>query len=168
MPITAVPNPATLSWGNFTKVESLPVNEDAHIDMDYQVQNRPIRRVGGQFMLAETLEVRVRPRARVLKTANQTDDLLAHEQGHYDIGLLAGRALARDLAGLSAATPAELGTAANDAFTLHTRTRLKPIQEAYDGDTKHSADPTEQKRWAGLISAALAAAAATHVNNMPL
>ncbi len=107
MPITVIPTPASLGWTNFSPVRALSNGEDAHIDPGYEVQNRPLRRVGGQFLLAETFELRVHPRARVLRTANQTADLLAHEQGHYDIGILAARALARDLATISAATPSD-------------------------------------------------------------
>ncbi len=168
MSITVVPTPVTLGWDNFSPVRALSNNEDAHIDPGYEVQNRPIRRVGNQYMLAETLELRVHPRARVLRTANQTADLLAHEQGHYDLGILAGRALARDLATISASTPAALKHALDAAFDLHTRTRLGPIQQAYDHDTNHSQNVQEQQRWAGLISTALAAATATAINNMTL
>jgi hypothetical protein len=104
----------------------------------------------------------------VLRTANQTADLIAHEQGHYDIGILAGRALAVDLAGLSADTPAKLKELADQAFTLHRLTRLGPIQHAYDDDTKHSQDPQEQQRWLQLIAAAMASGSATSINNLPL
>jgi hypothetical protein len=168
MPITVVPHPVTLSWSDFTPVRALSNHEDAHIDPGYEVQNRPLRRVGSQYMLAETLEVRVHPQARVLRTANQTADLIAHEQGHYDIGILAGRALAVDLAGLSADTPAKLKELADQAFTLHRLTRLGPIQHAYDDDTKHSQDPQEQQRWLQLIAAAMASGSATSINNLPL
>ncbi len=168
MPITIVPTPVTLTWDNFSPVRALSNGEDAHIDPGYEVQNRPLRRVGGQFLLAETFELRVHPRARVLRTAHQTADLLTHEQGHYDIGILAARALARDLATISAATPSALKHALDAAFDLHARTRLGPIQQAYDHDTNHSRNVQEQQRWAGLISAALGATAATAINNMTL
>lgn len=168
MPITIVPHPVTLSWSDFSTVNSLSNHEDAHIDPGYELQNRPLRRVGNQFMLAETVELRVHPRARVLRSANQTTDLLAHEQGHYDIGILAARALAADLVSLSAKTPSELSRLANDTFTLHTRTRLGPIQHAYDTDTNHSQNTQEQQRWSQMIATAMGNASATSINNLPL
>lgn len=168
MPITILPHPTTLSWSDFSTVNALSNHEDAHIDPGYEIQNRPLRRINNLFMLAETFELRVHPRARVLKTANQTADLLAHEQGHYDIGILAARALASDLASLSAKTPAALSRLANDAFTLHTRARLGPIQHAYDNDTNHSQNTQEQQRWAQLIATAMASTAATSIDNLPL
>jgi predicted secreted Zn-dependent protease len=104
----------------------------------------------------------------VLRSANQTADLLAHEQGHYDIGVLAARALAADLASLSAKTPSELSRLANDTFTLHTRTRLGPIQRDYDNDTNHSQNTQEQQRWSQMIARAMANSSATSINNLPL
>ena len=168
MPITILPHPITLSWSDFSTANSLSNHEDAHIDPGYEIQNRPLRRVNNRFMLAESFELRVHPRARVLKTANQTADLLAHEQGHYDIGILAARALAQDLASLNARTPAELSRLATDAFTLHTHTRLGPIQRAYDSDTNHSQNTQEQQRWAQMIATAMASTAATSIDNLPL
>jgi hypothetical protein len=168
MAITVVPKPVTVSWSDFNTVDSLPVDEDAHIDMGYEVENKSFRRVGGQFMVAETLEVRVKPLAKVLRSASQTGTLLAHEQGHYDIGILAARALARELALLHAATPAALGLAMRSCFTLHTVTRLDPVQKKYDKDTGHGTNAQEQARWAGLISAALAAVATMQLDGLPL
>jgi len=168
MPITIVPHPVTLSWSDFTPVDALSHHEDAHIDPGFELQNRPLRRVNNQFMLAENIELRVSPRARVLKRANQTADLLAHEQGHYDIGILAARALAADLASLSAKSPSELSRLANDAFTLHTRTRLGPIQHDYDQDSNHSQNTTGQQQWSQMISTAMSNASATSINNLPL
>ena len=168
MPITVVPRPITLSWSDFTPVRALSNHEDAHIDPGYEIQNRPLRRVGSQYMLAETLEVRVHPQARVLRTANQTTDLLAHEQGHFDIGILAGRALAADLATLSADSPHKLAVLADQVFTLHRITRLGPIQHAYDTDTNHSLNTQEQQRWLQLIATAMANGSATSINNLPL
>lgn len=168
MPITVVAHPVALSWGDFSTVDSLPPGEDAHTQPAFDLQNKPLRRVGRQFMLADTLEIRVHPVARVLKSANQTDPLLAHEQGHYDVGILAARALARDLEALQASSPRELARAADAAWNLHIQTRMGPIQKAYDKDTKHSQDTTEQARWAGAIQAALVSAAATHLNKLEL
>ena len=53
MAITVVPNPVNLQWSNFRPVPNLP-NEDAHIDIDFNVPNRPFRRVNGRIMMAET------------------------------------------------------------------------------------------------------------------
>lgn len=168
MPPTVVPHPVSLTWGDFATVAHLSNHEDAHVNPVFELQNRPLRRVGRDYALAETFEVRVRPLARVRQGASQTDDLLAHEQGHYDIGIVAARALSRDLAALRASSPRALVHAADTAWTLHTQTRLGAIQQAYDTDTNHSRDAQAQQRWAELIRAALALASPTDLNRLPV
>jgi hypothetical protein len=154
MPITVTPNPKTLSWSNFSGVDSLP-DEDAHIDIAFNVPNRPFRKVDGLYMMAESFPLGVSPVAKVVKKATKTDALLSHEQGHYNIGILAGHAMARDFAALQASTPKELAQLINDAFDLHRLTRMKAVQEKYDEDTEHSKNKGEQKRWDDLIKQCL-------------
>lgn len=158
MSIRVVANPILLSWTQFQSVQSLSNNEDAHIEIGFNLQNGPFRKVGSQFMLADNLTLTVVPRARVLKTANQTSDLLAHEQGHYNIGILVGRTMARELEQLTAATQPALAKAANATFDLHRVKRMKVVQDDYDTDTNHSQNTTEQTRWNGIIAAGLSAA----------
>ncbi len=169
MAANVIPKPVTLTWGNFDAVDKLPKpHEDAHIDMNYAIHMKTVRKVGSHFMAPDPFEIGVSPQALVLKTANQTADLLAHEQGHYDIGILVARALGRDVAAVSESTPAAFKNAVDRAFTLHRMTRMKPIQDKYDNDTNHSRNTQEQQRWAGLIQAALASASATHLDTLPL
>ncbi len=169
MSATIVPKPVTLAWSNFDAVDKLPKpGEDAHIDINFAIGMKQVRKVGSHFMAPDPFDIGVSPLALVLKTANQTADLLAHEQGHYDIGILVARALGRDLAAVSEGTPAGFKKEVDRLFGLHRLTRMKPVQEKYDTDTNHSRNTQEQQRWAGLIQAALASASATHLDNLPL
>jgi hypothetical protein len=149
--ITVVPKPRDLKWSNFKVVPSLP-DEDAHIDIGFTFPNKPFRKVDGAWMMAEEFELTVSPVAKIKEGANKTADLLSHEQGHYNIGILTGEAMARDLMALSAPTQQGLVTAINAAFDLHRKTRMKAIQEKYDDDTNHSQNAGEQKRWDDMIS----------------
>ncbi|MFW5810229.1 MAG: hypothetical protein ACOCWY_01340 [Thermodesulfobacteriota bacterium] len=89
MAITVSPNPVNLQWINFRTVPNLP-DEDAHADISFNVPNRPFRRVDGQFMIAETFQIGVSPEAKVVEGASQTAELLSHEQGHYNLGIIGG------------------------------------------------------------------------------
>jgi predicted secreted Zn-dependent protease len=104
----------------------------------------------------------------VLKGANQTADLLAHEQGHYNIGILVGRAMARELEQLSSANPHTLAAAATKVFDLHRLTRMPVVQDDYDTTTQHSQNTTEQAHWNGWIAAGLAAAVCDKLNQNDL
>jgi len=168
MAITAAASPPSLEWRHFTPSAGVPAGEDAHIDPHFDVPTRPLRQVGGQFMLAETFQITVTPVARVRPGTSQTATLLAHEQGHYDLGLLAARVMARDLQNLRASTQAALGTALRDSFTLHTVTRLGPIQQRYDTDTAHGTNSQQQQRWEITIRSCLSDPNCSQINGLPL
>jgi hypothetical protein len=147
MAITVRANPTTLTWANFTGVANLAGNEDAHINIDFDIPSVPPRQVGSNWMLAETFEIVVRPVAKVKNSATQTADLLSHEQGHYNIGIAVGWAMASDLQSLSAPTRAALGQQLTTAFNLHRTTRMGAVQQQYDQDTNHSQNTPHQSRW---------------------
>jgi hypothetical protein len=168
MSIRVVAVPVTLLWSQFKVVDSLPGVEDAHTQVNFALPNSPFRSVGGQYMFADNVTITVSPMLRVLKTANQTADLLAHEQGHYNIGILVGRAMARELETLSSPNPRSLTASLTAAFDKH-RLKLMPVvQEAYDGATGASRNTSEQTRWNGLIATALAASAVDKLELNPL
>jgi hypothetical protein len=168
MGVTVQANPQQLSWDNFREVASLTNGEDAHIDVGFDISVANPRQIGGQWALAETFTITVTPRAKVLSSASKTAALLAHEQVHYDIGLLAGRAMGRALAAIRTASREALRTALNDTFTLHGVTRMGAIQVKYDTDTNHSAIATEQTRWRALTTAGLAATQTDTLDGLPV
>jgi hypothetical protein len=161
MAITVRANPVSLAWSNFTVVHALAGNEDAHIDINFVIPTRPPRRVGSEWMLAETFEIVVSPVAKVKQSANQTADLLAHEQGHYDIGLAVGWAMAADLQSLSAPSQAELGRQLTSTFNLHRTTRMAIVQQRYDTETNHSQNTAQQSAWETAIANAISTKASS-------
>ncbi len=120
-------------------------------------------------MMAETFQVGVSPDAKVVRGASQTADLLSHEQGHYNLGILVARALAHDFMQLQAANSAALARACRTCFALHKNTRMRPIQQKYDRDTNHSRNRPQQQRWDRMIRQCLSARPrCTRVDNLPL
>lgn len=168
MSIQVVPIPAQLAWPQFKVVDSIPHGEDAHTDLNFILPHTNFRLVSGKYMLADNLRMTVSPIIKVLKGANQTADLLAHEQGHYNIGILVGRAMARELEALSSASAQALATAASKAFDRHRLTLMPVVQDDYDTKTKHGLDPKEQTNWNGLIASGLAATVCAKLNNHDL
>jgi hypothetical protein len=168
MAIQVIASPVQLSWSQFKEADSIPHGEDAHTDINFQLGNRNFRHANGQYMLADSLTLTVSPIVKVLKGANKTADLLSHEQGHYNIGILVGRAMARELEKLSSPNPHTLAKAASDTFDRHRLTLMPVVQKDYDTATNHSLDATQQARWDGLITAALGAAVCDKLNQNPL
>lgn len=168
MSFTVNANPVHLTWSNFTVVGATTDNHDAYTRPQYNIPQAPIRRVNNRFMLAENTRINITPRAQVRRGATQSDELLAHEQIHYDLGILAGRVMAREMETLEAATPADLSLAFNNSFTLHKETRLGPIQLRYDLQTEHGTVSQQQQRWQSLINQCLADLNCSQVDGLPL
>ena len=100
MAITVSPNPVNLQWSNFRTVPNLP-DEEAHVDINFNVPNRPFRRVDGQFTMAETFQIGVSPEAKKVQGASP---------------------MAREFSELRA-----LGTAIRNCFNRHKDTLMPPI-----------------------------------------
>jgi hypothetical protein len=158
--ISVVADPARLTWSDFQTVNSLAGSEDAHIGAEISFP-RPLRmdKVAGAYRLpAFTIKVTPEPtRTLVRRSAKGSVELLRHEQGHYDLVLLATRALARELETLTASSATELSQRTQDCVAEHTE-RAARLSQAYDRQTDHGRNTPAQARWSDRIGVARAAA----------
>lgn len=80
----------------------------------------------------------------------QEDDLLAHEQAHFDIAAIYARKLAVDLAELQVDTETfiarDYGQRAGEIFD-RLYDELQATQTRYDKETEHSTRKEEQQKW---------------------
>jgi hypothetical protein len=168
--ITVRVDPPLLTWSVFRSVDSLPESEDAHIAAEMSFP-RPLRieRVDGVYRLPPfTITVAPEPtRTMVRRSAQRSAELLRHEQGHYDIVVLAARALARELGSTTAPSASDLSRSVEDCVAKHTE-RAARASEAYDRGTDHGRSPDEQTRWSERIASALTAGNVEELAGMPL
>ena len=84
------------------------------------------------------------------------DDLLAHEQGHYDLNALLSRDFFLAVMELKSKTYTTQHQLTTDISNLDTAilSKSKPAQERYDKITKAGADKTEQANWLAMIQTA--------------
>jgi hypothetical protein len=162
MAITVVANPATLSWSDFRPVPEKikDPNDGTLIDaltrFNFSLPTLPPRTIGGQLALADPLVITITPNAQVWRGLAQTAALLSHEQLHYDVGMVTGRALARQLMQLRAPNLPSLASALQAATRLHFTTRAGVLQSQYDQDTGHGTKADQQKSWKDKMTACLA------------
>lgn len=162
MAITVQATPLTLTWAHFVPVAARLVDPndgslvEAFTRFNFNMPNRPPRRVGGQLALADPLVITITPNAQVWRGVAQTAALLAHEQFHYDVGIVTGRALARHLMHLRAPSQAALQTAVADAARLHFTTRAGLLQRRYDLDSRHGTNAHYQQIWKSRMKTCLA------------
>jgi hypothetical protein len=170
----------TLTWADFkvvevegkrselTEAEKELKKEGARIGAYYRWGTTPYATVPGRrppaFKVKDEIVVTVftKPEETVVDrkaldaSQKQRDQLLAHEQGHYDIAALLARDVFVDLVTLAGRefpdVPAiEKAVAAKvDPF----RGMLKKVQDLYDDETGHGARDGRQKEWLDLIAKA--------------
>lgn len=173
MAISVAPNPVNLTWANFRIVDSSPDlsgNEVAQIHPETRMPAN-IQVVNNQnlFRLAPfTIGVVPVPQDTiVLRTAQQTPDLLRHEQGHYDLLILTVKAMARDLDAATGGSAADLSSRVQAIQQTHA-TRAQALDAAYDTQTSNGTDVQQQMNWNQTIAAALANPMASAINGFAL
>jgi hypothetical protein len=94
-----------------------------------------------------TVDISVQHTARVESDTSQTAELLRHEQGHLDLGILAARRMKVDI---------EAGNNPDTMLTRH-RTRMGTANVTYDTQTNHGQNNSAQSNWNAALDAALRA-----------
>jgi hypothetical protein len=173
MAVNVVANPVNLTWGNFRVVDSSPDLSDDEVAqihpemrMPSNVQTVP---TSGIFRL-NSFTIIVAPVLQdtiVLRSADQTADLLLHEQGHYNLLILVARAMARELGAASDPSSSGLNVKVQAIRQAHGN-RAAAIDSAYDTQTNHGQDAAAQMNWNMAIAAALGNPASTTVKGMQL
>ncbi len=149
--------PRKLRWDQFRKLDSRPQGQSTDAHTEAQWMNPP----GKKFKLVRDRRAwRLDNVNLVLTLVNQetwvvkgkeSDELLKHEQGHWDIAGLLVREYHRQLVALRARTPAKL-TELFKNTEKRAKTRLSQVNKQYEDDTKHGTDSTQQKKWNELIT----------------
>ena len=170
MPVLVKPTKIKLEWTDFEESGASLQDHDAEAgyDSEFVPANFTPRKIRKRAHLPATYTIRVWPMLQVAPGANTSDELLAHEQLHYDVGIVCAKALARELDGLNAVDPAELLTLVNDLHELHMFTRADAIQKAYDVQTEHGKKAEMQKQWQDAMAQCLAKRSITRIMGLPL
>jgi hypothetical protein len=162
MAITVVANPVTLTFSDFRPSPTrftdphTRVQVDALTAFNFSLPPLPPRQLGTLVAMADPNVLTITPNSQIFVGVRQTPELLFHEQFHYDVGTVCGRALARELMALRAPNSAALLQLAQKAATLHMTTRTGLLQRRYDLDSKNGTLLVLQKVWKDRMRACLA------------
>ncbi len=143
MPLSITPSDRLiLSWDMFTIVPDSDIPSANGRAMDAETKCRfDVLWDGSQVDVTVTvvsLKVRI--------GAQQTSELLKHEQGHADLTWLAGLAAGRE-------TLRDMRNAAG--IGKKHGARSDKTQISYDDNTEHGTNDAHQTRWNGLLDAAI-------------
>jgi len=172
MSITVVASPVELTWNDFLPVNALPGSSKRQAQTVTQMlplgQLHPVS-ANGRYSLPDlTLNVRPdRSQTKVVRTAQKTPELLKHEQGHYDVTVLAVRAMALELGQLKEHSASTLGRQMEAVRAKHQQ-RSKTMEDKYDTDTNHGENKPAQAVWNQAIEAAMRGLPVSELRGMPL
>lgn len=150
--------PRNIGWREFTEIDSRPADEkeDAEIHAEANLGKEVgICPDGDKIRLgAFTVKLSVLKENSWVVKGTQADDLLSHEQGHYDLAGLYARKLMRELEAIRADDAPELQELVTAAIE-QSRTDSQAISDRYDDETDHGRKADVQRRWKAAIKDAI-------------
>lgn len=145
---------ARVTWSDFMVRDSRPLGiiENASIDTIVNPPQYQASRAGrSSFRLNDVIiEIQVdRTRSWVIAGC-QTDSLLVHEQGHYDITAIATRELYNRVMNITAESLASLRRQVS-VIGSEVQMLIQRSDESYDLNTNHGNVPSVQSRWTSML-----------------
>jgi hypothetical protein len=95
------------------------------------------------------------PKKSWKKKKNMNDDLLKHEQNHFDLSEVYARLLRKKLSGLEPNTAKNIYTTIKQEFSQKNK-EIKTISQQYDKETDHGGKKEQQDMWNNKVKALLA------------
>jgi hypothetical protein len=148
--------PSQLRWDQFQKLDSRPQGYTTDVWIKAEWKNPPGKKLkpvkdrkGWRLENVNLVVCLVNQHTWVVR-GKESDKLLIHEQGHWDMAGLLVRELHQNLVALRARTPKELGELMRSANTRQER-RYTQIDKLYDDETDHGKNTKQQTKWNNLI-----------------
>ena len=146
----------SVSWSDFNPVLERPArqNEDAAINVRYNYNYQIERNRNAVSIANADINIIMLFSACWAVSSQMTNDLLRHEQGHYDITSLGAREFYHALLHLSAVSEHMLRTSISQ-LNQRVQLRINRANARYDGRTDHSRNTGVQQTWDQAITVAL-------------
>lgn len=147
--------PRQLAWSDFNDIQSRPSgeSEDARISMGFRPGRLRVVQEGTEHRLGEMAFAMVLNAAGSwVVVSAKTTQLLAHEQGHYDIVGLCYRDLVAQARTLRGATRNRLILEMRRVMREHDQ-RAESLTRVYETQTEHGNNQAYQQAWQRQIAA---------------
>ncbi|MAN27236.1 MULTISPECIES: DUF922 domain-containing protein [Mesonia] len=143
-----------LTWEDFKgkPLRSSPFKANANSGFSYKWS---VKTVNDQPEFVYEVKSYFYPEESWVKDKKASQQLLAHEQLHFDISELYARKMRKALAGFQVSTSiTQIKSSLNKLHRSIERERVK-TQELYDKETNHGMIPTAQEKWQKFVDTAL-------------
>lgn len=150
--------PSSITWEQFEEKAERPEGETEnafiHAEADLGANVSVCREEGRLRLAAFVVNLRVVEENCWVVRGTKTDDLLSHEQGHFDLAGLNARELMGRLAAIRADSAEELQRRVTEEIEA-SRVSSQSWSDDYDKDTNHGRKPDRQRRWKEAIQEAM-------------
>ncbi len=145
----------TLTWSDFNQVPSKPPGaaEDAAIKVRYSQNYNYGSNKNAVVISSADVDITCTPECWVVSSA-MSNDLLQHEQGHFDITALGAREFYNSLLQLKASNGKEI-KAKISALNTKVQGKIDRANKRYDKQTGHSQQANMQQLWEQKIATEL-------------
>jgi Bacterial protein of unknown function (DUF922) len=153
--IAGVQGERALTWNDFTGKPEKESPHDANTYWNIDYSFKGVNFIGDTAVFSG-LNIKLELNAKLswVKKEKETDALLKHEQGHFDIGRLCVRALQQAYT-TNVFLRKDLQAKLNSTFSEIMKT-YHEMGIQYDKETDHSKNKEAQKRWEDLLAEKLA------------
>jgi len=155
MPLNQTSFNYSVSWSDFTQQSSRPSeeDEDAQIHPEMSFGNFQLKAVGRGVGIKDVdIDINLVSNDCWVVTSQMTNDLLKHEQGHYDIIAISAREMHKKLLKLSGTNTDDLQKKV-DALKEKMGGLAQKVDKRYDTQTDHSRNTKQQPIWNKAIAA---------------
>jgi predicted secreted Zn-dependent protease len=144
-----------VTWEDFTERDSRPAGETEDAFCKARFRESWGFASDGRNATINSVNVSIAMDSREswVVTSAESDELLRHEQGHFDITALGARDVHRQLDGMSRRTERELRAAVAE-LKRNTQREIDRLNELYDDQTGHGSNRSAQVRWNNRILSA--------------
>ena len=131
-----------LKWDDFEgkPVKNTPYHAQTHGSLNYTFDS------DGPGVYTFRLNVKFDKNKSWSKPKEQTDNLLNHEQGHFNIYEIYGRMIMKQITESKVLNDPEFSEKIEKLFRK-SFSDLQKFQREYDDETNHSKDPEKQEEW---------------------
>ncbi|MFH1764445.1 MAG: DUF922 domain-containing protein [Gemmatimonadota bacterium] len=155
--------PSKVTWAQFKEVDKPPGGATTNAHIEGQYSNPPgkqfqVAKVGKHFKLTNVnLVLKLIPSESWVVKGKQSEMLLKHEQGHWDILGLIAREYHREIKKLQASSVQQLKVRFNklEARMAKKRDERNSGTGGYDTETDHGKKKAQQKKWDALLSSCI-------------
>ncbi|MEW7989879.1 MAG: DUF922 domain-containing protein [Candidatus Thiodiazotropha sp.] len=147
--------PRTIAWSEFRDINKRPKGETENAQISVGLRHGKVKTVEehGEYKLGEMeFKIIVKKAESWVVKSEKTEQLLVHEQGHYDIAGLCYRDFLAAVRALQEDSRNELLRQVNGLMAEHGQ-RAVSLSDEYDVDTEHGLNQTQQQSWLNQIAA---------------